>query len=85
MAKTLNNRAPLSRVLAEADGLDPGGLEYRMPAAAPISVGSPAKALGLAHLLKGLGVSLASDALWQSRELALDLLELDANGDIAES
>lgn len=83
--KTLNNRAPLGRVLAEADGPDHEGFEYRMPAAAPISAGSPAKALGLAHLLKGLGVSLASDALWQSRELALDLLELDANGDIAES
>lgn len=83
--KTLNNRAPLSRVLAEADGPDPDSFEYRIPDAAPCSPGSPAKALGLAHLLKGLGVSLASDALWRSRELPLDLFELDANGDITES
>lgn len=83
--KTLNNRAPLSRVLSEAGGPDPVTFEYRMPATSPCSAGSPAKALGLAHLLKGLGVSLASDELWRSREVALDLLELDANGDIAET
>ncbi len=83
--KTLNNRAPLSRVLAEAEGPDPESFEYRIPAAAPLFAGSPAKALGLAHLLKGLGVSLAFDAFWRSRELVLDLLELNANGDIAQT
>jgi hypothetical protein len=82
--KTLNNRAPLGSVLAEAHGPDPDAFEYRIPAAAPISAGVAAPALGLAHLLKGLGVSLASAALWCSRDLDLDLLELDAEGEIAQ-
>jgi hypothetical protein len=81
--KTLNNRAPLSQVLAEAGSLDPHGFEYRIPADASAAGGSAAKALGLAHLLKGLGISLPSDDLWQLRNIALDLLELDQNGDVS--
>jgi hypothetical protein len=82
--KTLNNRAPLSKVLAEAYRPDARGFEYRIPAGVSIAAGSPANALGLAHLLKGLGISLPSDNLWQLRIIVLDLLELNQNGHLSQ-
>ena len=80
--KTLNNRAPLGRVMAEAGTADPDSFEYKIPASATVAAGNTATALGLAHRLKGLGVSLPSQTLWRSRELPLDLLEIDDGGNI---
>ena len=81
--KTLNNRAPLSASLAEVGGADPNLFEYKIPVEAPISPGAPATALGLSHMLKGLGISLPTHDLWRAATVDLDLDELDQQGDIS--
>ncbi len=82
--KALNNRAPFAVAIDAAPGVDHRAFDYRMSAEAPIRGSEPAIALGLAHRLKGLGVSLPSHDLWQSRMIALELEELSDAGDISE-
>lgn len=82
--KTLNNRAPLGRSLVEARGPDPAAFEYKMRSDAPIASGATANALGLAHLLNGLGISLSSHDLWRSHLIDLDYLKLANDGDVSE-
>lgn len=82
--KALNNRAPFAVVIDAAPGVDPQVFDYRMPAGAPIRGSEPAVALGLAHRLQGLGLSLPSHDLWRSRMIALEMLELSDVGDISE-
>jgi len=80
--KTLNNRAPLGRILAEVNGPDPQGFEYKLPANAAVAGGANASALGLAHLLKGLGISIPSAPMWKLRDVELELHELDEDGEL---
>lgn len=82
--KALNNRAPFSKVLDTAPGVDPNGFEYRISAGTRTWGGTPASALGLAHRLKGLGLSLPSHEAWQSRAISLDLVELMGDADTIE-
>jgi len=83
--KALNNRAPFNQVLEEAPDVDPNAFEYRISAGTATWGGAVANALGLAHRLKGLGLSLPSHEAWQSRMIALDLLELAQDGDTVQS
>lgn len=80
--KTLSNRAPLSHVIGEANTLDPDGFEYRIAPATPNFGGTVVNALGLAHGLKGLAISLPTDALWCKRKIPLELSELLDDGSI---
>jgi len=79
--KAVNNRAPFNEVLATNPGVDPNGFEYRISAETAAWGGALASALGLAHRLKGLGLSLPSHETWQSRTIVLDLLELAEDAD----
>ncbi|QOV93437.1 hypothetical protein [Novosphingobium sp. ES2-1] len=82
--KALNNRAPFAVAIDAAPGVEPHAFDYRMSATAPILASEPAVALGLAHRLKGLGLSLPSHDLWKSRMIPLELAELSDAGDITE-
>ncbi len=82
--KALNNRAPFAVAIDAAHGVDPHAFDYRISAGAPTRGSEPAVALGLAHRLRGLGLSLPSHDLWQSRMIALELVELSDAGDIRE-
>ncbi|MCX5514324.1 hypothetical protein C3941_14710 [Kaistia algarum] len=82
--KALNNRAPLDYALAEGGGPDPSEFEYRICANDTVPGGAVANSLGLAHLLKGLGISLATNDLWRSPSVQLDLLILAADGEISQ-
>ena len=55
-------------------------LEYKLPAAAPICASLVAPALGLAHMLDGLGLSFPSHDFWRTQEIGLDLFEMDDKG-----
>lgn len=78
--KTLAARAPLSHAAAGAESLDVGLLEYKLPAAAPVCASFSAPALGLAHMLGGLGLSFPSHDFWRAQEINLDLFEMDDQG-----
>lgn len=80
--KTVNNRAPLALVAAEAEEGDPDLNEYRLQAAAPVHPGQVAMGLGFAHLFDGLSVSIASHDFWLGRSIELDRSTLDGDGEI---
>lgn len=80
--KAINNRAPLKLVAAEGEARDPNLCEYKLRIAAPLHAGEVALGLGFAHLLDGLGLSLASHDYWVGRSIELDLSTLDAGGEI---
>lgn len=82
--KALNNRAPFNQVLSDAPDVDPNAFEYRISAGPAPWGGALANALGLAHRLKGLGLSLPSHEAWQSKMISLDLLELAEDGGTVE-
>ncbi len=83
--KALNNRAPFNQVLEAAPDVDPNAFEYRVSAGTATWGGALANALGLAHRLKGLGLSLPSHEVWQSRNISLDLVELAEDGETVQS
>ncbi len=78
--KTLAARAPLSYATAEADGLDAGLFEYKLPAASSICASLAAPALGLAHMLDGLALSFPFHDFWRTQEIDLDLFEMNDQG-----
>ncbi len=78
--KTVMDRAPFSAVIGELGGAD--DVEYQMPANAEASPGTVAVALGLAHQLNGLAVSLPSHAAWSALEVGLHRIKLTAEGDL---
>jgi hypothetical protein len=82
--KALNNRAPFNQVLNDSPDVDPNAFEYRISAGTATWGGALANALGLAHRLKGLGLSLPSHDVWQSRMISLDLIELAEDGNTLE-
>ena len=82
--KTVNNRAPWTLVATEVAGdrVDPDLHEYRIRACAPLRPGEIAIALGFANLFDGLSVSLATHDFWLERSIGLDLLTIDAAGEV---
>src|SRR5579863_1415520 len=83
--KTINNRAPMKLAAPEAGQIDPDLCEYRIQQSAPVCGGQVALGLGFAHLLAGLGLSLASHELWLERLIELDLTTLDVDGEVASA
>lgn len=80
--KTLQDRSPLVQSLVDLNGPDPGEFEYKIQMAAPIKAGVRAEALGLAHLLNGLALSLPSHAYWENAAISLDRTQLTLDGDL---
>ena len=78
--KTVKDRAPFSAALGELGGAD--DVEYQMPGDAAASPGTAALALGLAHQLKGLAVSLPTHTAWCVPEIDLHRIKLTAEGDL---
>ena len=78
--KTLAARAPFSHATAEAETTGVGLFEYRVPASAPTSANLVASALGLAHMLDGLGISFPSHDFWSKQNIELDRFEVDDAG-----
>ncbi|MES1971321.1 MAG: hypothetical protein V4472_02615 [Pseudomonadota bacterium] len=83
--KTLNDRAPFGRVFADVGEQDLGRCEYKIPDSAAVAGGEAASALGLAHMLRGLAVSIPSAVLWSLRDIKLELYEIDDGGEIRKS
>ncbi|MEJ6784010.1 hypothetical protein [Aminobacter sp. Piv2-1] len=78
--KTVRDRAPFSVAFGELGGAD--DVEYQLPDNAEASPGTVALALGLAHQLEGLAVSLPSHAAWSVPEIGLHRIKLSAEGDL---
>ena len=79
--KTVKDRAPFSVAFDELGGAD--DVEYRMPEDAQVFPGNGAVALGLAHQLEGLAVSLPSHLAWTLPEIGLERTRLTHDGDLA--
>ena len=75
--KTIVDRSPWTQALAALPPDDFGGPDYRLPAAAPTQPGARAVALGLAHDLAGLAISLISHEHWQAPTVAVVRTILD--------
>lgn len=71
MIRSMQNRAPFSTVLPPGTG---EGIEYSCN-------GAPAKALGVAHLMDGLLVSLPVDAVWDKLWIQATCEELVESSD----
>lgn len=78
--KTVRDRAPFSIAFGELGGVD--DVEYQIPDNAEASPGTVAVALGLAHQLVGLAVSLPSHAAWSVPEIGLHRIKLTPEGDL---
>jgi hypothetical protein len=75
--KTIVDRSPWIPALAERPPDAVGGAEYRIPADAPVAGGADAVALGLAHDLVGLGISLPTHDLWDQPSIGIVRTTLD--------
>lgn len=80
--KTVQDRFPYSQTIADLGVLSGEEFEYRLYNDAPLSAGSPAVALGLAHQFDGLALSLPSHSFWQSLEIDLDRISLRFDGEL---
>jgi len=82
--KTINNRAPLTLAVAEAarNQPDPELCEYRLCSFAPVRPSETVLGLGLAHLVNGLSLSLATHDFWREHSIEMDLSTLNAVGEV---
>lgn len=77
--KTVADRYPWKAALEERPPDPAGGAEYRLTPEAPILANAEAIALGLAHDLVGLAVSLPTDKYWEDPHIPLVRSTLDAD------
>jgi hypothetical protein len=69
--KTVVDRSPWTAALETLPADAAGGADYRMPPSAPTQAGAQAPALGLAHDLDGLAISLPTHVHWEAPTVAI--------------
>ena len=80
--KALEDRSPLRKIFEEIRGQDPLEFEYKLPDTAAIHGGEEAEALGLAHLLEGMGISILSHPFWDMTSILLERYSIDEDDNL---
>lgn len=75
--KTVVSRSPWTSALAERASDAAGGADYALRPGAQVAITDPPIALGLAHDLDGLAISLPTGPFWRQRMVPLDRITLD--------
>jgi hypothetical protein len=80
--KTIQDRFPYSRAVAEVGGPAIEEVDYRLRANAQIFPDGQALGLGLAHQFNGIALSIQSHPFWHQSHIELTRSSLDGGGNI---
>ena len=83
--KRVQDRAPYAQTVADLGGPHEEIWEYRLTRTAAVMAGELATSLGLAHAYTGLALSVATHDAWISREIEIDRIRLDADGELEQT
>ncbi|TJW00075.1 MAG: hypothetical protein E5W97_30295 [Mesorhizobium sp.] len=82
--KTIQDRFPYSKAVAEVGGPAIEEVDYRLRANAPIFPDGQALGLGLAHQFNGIALSVRSHPFWHQSQIELTRSSLNESGNIAQ-